>query len=99
MDDTRLPEKILFGAVAGGKKSAENLRRTGLTGWKRTVHRQTYPTVHGQKRRKIEPLGEKSISSLTSVRGNRIFQTSITFFKFLIKSLSNIILSPHPNPT
>jgi hypothetical protein len=24
--------------------------------WKRTVHGQTYPTVHGQKSRKIEPL-------------------------------------------
>jgi hypothetical protein len=39
-------------------KMQENLRRTGLTVWKRPVHGQTYPTVHGQKCEKSNHLAE-----------------------------------------
>jgi hypothetical protein len=52
------------------RKVQGNLRKTGLAVWKRTVHGQTYPTVHGQKRRKIEPLGR---NQSRPSRGNRTF--------------------------
>ncbi len=56
MDDTQLPKKILFGPVAGGKKSAEKSKKN----WVDCLEEDcgpTFPTVCGQKRREIEPLG------------------------------------------
>jgi hypothetical protein len=48
MDDTRLPKKILFGTVAGGKKSAGKPKKNRVDCLEEDCAGQTYPTVHGQ---------------------------------------------------
>jgi hypothetical protein len=69
MDETRLPKKILFGAVAGGKKSAGKSKKNWIDFLEEDCVRANIPYASWTEKAKNRTTWQKSISSLTSVKG------------------------------
>ena len=69
MDDTRLPKKILFGNVAGGKKSAGKPKKNWVDCLEEDCARANIPYGSWTEKAKNRTTWQKSISSLTSVKG------------------------------
>jgi hypothetical protein len=69
MDDTRLPKKILFGTVAGGKKSAGKSKKNWVDCLEEECARANIPYGSWTQKAKNLTTWQKLISSLTSVKG------------------------------
>ncbi len=73
MDDTRLPKKILFGTVTGGKKSAGKPKKNWVDCLEEDCARANISYGSWTEKAKNRTTWQKSISSLTSVKGNRTY--------------------------
>jgi hypothetical protein len=69
MDDTRLQKKILFGTVTRGKKSAGKPKKNWVDHFEEDCARTNIPYGSWTEKAKNRTHWQKSISSLTSVKG------------------------------